>query len=59
MRNEVFSLLQKHQSLDEHLQLEQGRSLPDPARIQRLRQLKQGVKHALISLGGRRVLQPA
>ena len=51
MSNETFHLLQKHQRLDERLRLEQGRRLPDPARIQRLKKLKLAIKDTLMKLG--------
>lgn len=55
MSNETFRLLQKHQQLDEHLRLEQGRRWPDVARIRHLKKLKLAVKDALMKLARGRV----
>ena len=51
MSHDAFRLLQKHQRLDEHLRLEQGRRWPDLVRIRQLKKLKLAVKDALMKLG--------
>ncbi|MBU6252551.1 MAG: DUF465 domain-containing protein [Alphaproteobacteria bacterium] len=51
----VFTLLLKHQRLDEALRQEQGRRLPDVFRIQQLKRMKLAVKDRLHRLSaGRR-----
>lgn len=51
----VFTLLLKHQRLDEALRHEQGRRLPDVFRIQQLKRMKLAVKDRLHRLSaGRR-----
>ncbi len=57
MSHEAFRLLQKHQRLDEHLRLEQGRRWPDLVRIRQLKKLKLAVKDALMKLGRGKVLK--
>ncbi|WP_305095927.1 YdcH family protein [Croceibacterium aestuarii] len=47
MSPKVFSLLQKHQRLDEELRIEQVRKWPDHFRIRRLKKLKLAVRDAL------------
>jgi uncharacterized protein YdcH (DUF465 family) len=47
MSPKIFSLLQKHQSLDAQLRLEQSRRRPDFSRLSQLKKLKLQVKDAL------------
>jgi uncharacterized protein len=51
----VFSLLLKHQRLDEQLRMERNRPAPDSARIIKLKKLKLSIKDRLhrLSLGRR------
>jgi uncharacterized protein len=55
MSSAIFSLLVKHQKLDEALRLERQRRLPDSVRVQRLKKLKLAIKDRLHKLSiGRR-----
>jgi uncharacterized protein len=47
MSDTVFSLLERHQRLDERLRLAQGRRWADPFEIARLRKLKLAIKDPL------------
>jgi uncharacterized protein len=55
MSSAIFSLLLKHQKLDEALRLERQRRLPDSVRVQRLKKLKLAIKDRLhrLSIGRR------
>ncbi len=50
MKTRLFSLLLKHQSLDEAVRAEQARRTPDPFRLLRLKRLKLAVKDRLYRL---------
>ena len=54
MSHEAFRHLQKHQRLDEHLRLEQGRRWPDLVRIRQLKKLKLAIQDRLARLVRRR-----
>jgi len=55
MNSHYFSLLHRHQKLDEQLRAEQSRRWPDFARLQRLKRLKLAIKDRLARSGfGRR-----
>lgn len=50
MTTDIFRLLQKHQSLDERLRLEQSRRWPNYGRITQLKKLKLAAKDALMAI---------
>jgi uncharacterized protein len=50
MSQKIFQLMTRHQSIDAALRLEQGRRLPDFARLQRLKKTKLAIKDRLAAL---------
>jgi uncharacterized protein len=57
MSDQLFSLLERHQKLDETLRSHQARRWPDPFAIRRLKKLKLALKDRLARLTTKRVRQ--
>jgi hypothetical protein len=57
MSDRLFSLLERHQKLDEALRSHQARRWPDPFAIRRLKKLKLALKDRLARLTARRTRQ--
>jgi hypothetical protein len=53
MSDRVFSLMERHQQLDEALRLAQRRRAADPFEIARLKKLKLAIKDRIARLLGR------
>jgi hypothetical protein len=50
MSQKIFRLMTRHQRIDAALRVEQGRRLPDFARMQRLKKMKLAIKDRLVAL---------
>ncbi|MCW2338993.1 hypothetical protein M2337_003226 [Sphingobium sp. B2D3A] len=59
MSKHIFSLLDRHQKLDEALRFEQRQRAPDFGKLQRLKRLKLAVKDRLALMARRRHLVPS
>ncbi|MBU0557499.1 MAG: YdcH family protein [Alphaproteobacteria bacterium] len=58
MSKHIFSLLDRHQKLDEALRLEQRSRAPDFGKLQRIKRLKLAVKDRLARMASGRRLVP-
>lgn len=59
MSDRLFSLLERHQKLDETLRSHQAQRWPDPFAIRRLKKLKLAIKDRLTRLTAKRSRQYA